>query len=85
MKELSVEQKAKRYDEVIELVNSKWHYRNQPCIIDVSEIFTELKDRYTWKPSDEQMEVLKEALNIAGSKYKSCLNSLYSDLMKLKD
>lgn len=35
--------------------------------------------------SDEQMEVLKEALNIAGSKYKSCLNSLYSDLMKLKD
>lgn len=44
MKELSVEQKAKRYDEVIELVNSKWHYRNQPCIIDVSEIFTELKE-----------------------------------------
>jgi len=173
MKELSVEQKAKRYDEVIELVNSKWHYRNQPCIIDVSEIFTELKesddekirknlielfhdtvsndeifsdygldktevldwlekqgeqksaknileawkdmrlevyqqasgnrhepnysddttkmfslndiDEIIEKMSDEQMEVLKEALNIAGSKYKSCLNSLYSDLMKLKD
>ena len=38
-----------------------------------------------WKPSDEQMEVLKEATHIVGNKYKSCLNSLYSDLKKLKD
>ena len=44
MKELSTEQKAKRYDEVIKLVNSKWHYKNQPCIIDASDIFPELKE-----------------------------------------
>lgn len=43
-KELSVEQKARRYDEAIKLVNSKWHYKNQPCLIDVSELFPELKD-----------------------------------------
>ena len=44
-----------------------------------------LRPQNTWKPSDEQMEVLKEATSIVGSKYKSCLNSLYSDLKKLKD
>ena len=44
MKELSIEEKAKRYDEAIKLVNSKWHYKNQPCFIDVSEIFPELKE-----------------------------------------
>ena len=43
MKELSIEEKAKRYDEIIKLVNSKWLYKNQPCVIDVSEIFSELK------------------------------------------
>lgn len=44
MKELSTEEKAKRYDEAIKLVNSKWHYKNQPCLIDVSDIFPELKE-----------------------------------------
>ena len=44
MKELSIEEKAKRYDEAINLVNSKWHYKNQSCVIDVSEIFPELKE-----------------------------------------
>jgi hypothetical protein len=43
-----------------------------------------LKQRYTWKPSDEQMEVLKKVTNIVGRKYKSYLNSLYSDLNKLR-
>jgi virulence-associated protein VapD len=44
-----------------------------------------LKKRYTWKPSGEQMEVLKEVKNIVGRKYKSYLNSLYSDLNKLRE
>ena len=44
MKELSIEDKAKRYDEIIDLVNAKWHYKNQPCIIDISDIFPELKE-----------------------------------------
>ena len=44
MKELTIEEKAKRYDEAIDLVNSKWHYKNQPCFIQASEIFPELKE-----------------------------------------
>ena len=44
MKELTIEEKAKRYDEIIKLVNSKWLYKNQPCVIDISEIFPELKE-----------------------------------------
>ena len=44
MKELTIEEKARHYDEAIERVNSKWHYKNQPCVIDVSEIFPELKE-----------------------------------------
>lgn len=47
MKELSIEEKAKRYDEIIKLVNSKWLYKNQPCVIDISEIFPELKEKIT--------------------------------------
>lgn len=44
MKELTIQEKARRYDEAIKLVNSKWHYKNQPCFIDVSEIFPEIKE-----------------------------------------
>lgn len=44
MKELTIQEKAKRYDEAIDLVNSKWHYKNQPCFIQASEIFPELKE-----------------------------------------
>lgn len=59
MGELTIEEKAKRYDEAIDLVNSKWHYRNQPCIIDVSEIFPELKD--------EDEIIKKELINFINS------------------
>lgn len=44
MKELTIEEKARHYDEAIERVNSKWHYKNQPCVTDISEIFPELKE-----------------------------------------
>lgn len=44
MKELSIEEKAKLYDAAIERANSIWHYKNQPCVIDISEIFPELKE-----------------------------------------
>ena len=58
-----------------------------------------LEERYTWKPSDEQMEALKDALNDAicqydfkGSlikeevtrKHVETIESLYNDLKKLK-
>ena len=68
MKELSVEQKAKRYDEVIELVNSKWHYRNQPCIIDVSEIFPELKESDDEKIRKVLVRYHKRTIDIDGIK-----------------
>ena len=59
MKELSMQEKARRYDEAIKLVNSKWYYKNQPCIIDVSEIFPELKD--------ENETIRKELINFINS------------------
>lgn len=70
MKELSVEQKAKRYDEVIELVNSKWHYRNQPCIIDVSEIFTELKESEDKQSKKWILEYLYDGLRKSDEQFK---------------
>ena len=41
-----------------------------------------LKERYTWKPSDEQMEALWEAYK--GGEEQAALASLYQDLKKLK-
>ena len=44
-----------------------------------------LKDRYTWKPSDEQMEALESATeNCAYSEYQDCLRELIEQLNKLK-
>ena len=47
-----------------------------------------LKDRYTWKPSEEQMEAVKRASNgsraIAGKDY-LIMKSLYNDLEKLTE
>ena len=42
-----------------------------------------LKDRYTWKPSDEQMERLKGTIN--SLPHQEVLYSLYQDLKKLKE
>ena len=46
-----------------------------------------LKDRYTWKPSDEQMLAINTAINVCGKetingKY---LVALYKQLLKLKE
>jgi hypothetical protein len=45
-----------------------------------------LKERYTWKPSDEQMIALSEASGIVGmlTPRGMHLQSLYNDLKKLK-
>ena len=44
-----------------------------------------LKDRYTWKPSDEQMEVLEELVEDNNQRYfYTILRSLYEQLKKLK-
>ena len=43
-----------------------------------------LKDRYTWKPSDEQMDALYYVTNFDYGGYKAILVSLYEQLKKLK-
>lgn len=44
-----------------------------------------LKDRYSWKPSDEQMKQLKSAADIyPDSRLGHALKSLYQDLKKLR-
>lgn len=44
-----------------------------------------LRPQSQWRPSEEQIYTLEKATHIVGSKYKSCLNSLYSDLIKLRE
>ena len=43
-----------------------------------------LKERYTWKPSDEQMDALRYVTNFDYGGYKATLVSLYEQLKKLK-
>lgn len=47
----------------------------------------EIKQKYTWKPSDEQMIAIQEAMNIVGvlTITGSKINSLYQDLKKLRE
>lgn len=56
---------------------------NFPLVIPQQEFVKSLKDRYTWKPSDEQMGALANTCDgkILNLDY---LNSLYQDLKKLK-
>lgn len=44
-----------------------------------------LKDRYTWKPSDEQMEALKSSTYCQNEQMSKVLFELYQDLKKLKE
>lgn len=45
-----------------------------------------LKDRYIWRPSDEQMEALDSATeNCAYSEYQDCLRELIGQLKKLRE
>ena len=43
-----------------------------------------LKDKYTWKPSDEQMDALRYVTNFDYGGYKATLVSLYEQLKKLR-
>ena len=43
-----------------------------------------LKDRHTWKPSDEQMDAIDYVKNFDYGGYKDMLVSLYYDLKKLR-
>ena len=127
MKELSIEEKAKAYDEAKEKakiwqehlydVNDKDYadelnyifpalkesedermFKECSIAISASEMHTldekrkmeiwlkSLKNRYTWKPSDEQMKALYDSIPemvMVISEREMLLNSLYKDLKKL--
>lgn len=77
---------------------SKKYYVDSSEVRECIDWLKSLKERYTWKPSDEQMKALKDALNDAifqynfkGSmikeevtrKHAETIESLYNDLKKL--
>ena len=45
----------------------------------------EIKDRYTFKPSDEQMEALEDAIRYGEEENIGILSLLYNDLKKLME
>lgn len=53
----SIRQKAKAYDNALEIAKSKWHYKDKPCFVDVTELFPELKEN-----RDE--EIRKKLINL---------------------
>lgn len=55
-------------------------------MIRLNDFLKSLIDRYTWKPSDEQIEALESATeNCAYSEYQGCLRELIEQLKKLKE
>lgn len=133
MKELSIEEKAKRYDKALEKARQLCAYpTSKPFISDLQDLFPELveskpvewsekdkkmfekvianiecppcttanykpiremvdwlkslKEKYTWKPSDEQLNALDSALRYSQVSHNSFkpLNSLFNDLKKLR-
>ena len=81
-KEWSEEDEDNRINAIkyLELFDAQGIHGNvaTPCI----NWLKSLKDRYTWKPSDEQMERLKGIIN--SLPHQKVLYSLYQDLLKLK-
>ena len=50
----------------------------------IADWFKTLKDRYTWKQSDEQIDALRYVTNFDYGGYKATLVSLYEQLKKLR-
>jgi len=53
----------------------------------INNFLKSLKQRYTWKPSEEQMRALQEAIGIVGqlTQRGECLKELVEQLKKLMD
>ena len=68
--------------DVEEAIINYWHGQSQE---DLLNWLKSIKDRYTWKPSDKQMEALLSEVNgwTKGCHKQKVLESLYNDLMKL--
>ena len=48
----------------------------------INDWLKSLKDRYTWKPSDEQMEALNYVVNLMASSKRPTENDLYYNILK---
>ena len=77
---------------VLEVNHSKGIFKVGLRAIRTEEIVSwlkSLKQRYTWKPSEDQMDAMKMAVSYFGyswvSKEQKLLESLYNDLKKLTD
>ena len=83
------EEDEHRYSDVIYfLETAKKHYASVSEIEASISWLKSLKERYTWKPSDEQMDALDNfiyAVNPDTKKYGKIIISLYDDLKKLKE
>ena len=79
-------QKSYKNNHIIAFISDKERIKDTERMFPIEEDIRWLKflkDRYTWRPSDEQMETLKYA---CGGNYVDLgvLDSLYNDLKKLK-
>jgi hypothetical protein len=80
------EEDKRRIDHIIAFISDKERIKDTERMFPIEEDIRWLKflkDRYIWRPSDEQMETLKYA---CGGNYVDLgvLDSLYNDLKKLK-
>jgi hypothetical protein len=71
---------------IIQIKDAVENYFPTPVADKIKSWLKSLKERYTWKPSDEQMDALLVKIPIEDScnKVDNILKSLYSDLKKLK-
>lgn len=61
------------------------NYVFQHGYLSIVDWLRNLKDRYTWKPSDEQLKSLKEVIDVGHfTSYPNSLETLYEQLKKLK-
>ena len=75
-------------DELEEANGWRFTYVNNKDVelCEVRNWLKSLKERYAWKPSDEQIEALESAIeNCAYSEYQDCLRELVGKLKKLRE
>jgi hypothetical protein len=79
-----VEQKPAWSEEYEKMLNGIIEASTHHCYLNITDIdwLKSLKERYTWKPSDEQMEALRIARD-RNDKIGFYLSQLYDDLKKL--
>ena len=79
------EEDKEMFDYALDMI--EWYDgKNKKRVRLVSNWLKSLKERYTWKPSELQIEALESATeNCAYSEYQDCLRELIGQLKKLKE